>query len=199
MRLEPFPTGPSSMLCYLLALGGEFLEIIKDCYNSVTTFETSWGSSEPTVMSACVRKGDPLSGLLFIITIDFILNRLQKFGEEAETQCDLTHLVLAYADDMLLLAKDEGTLQALLDLAHSLSQKFGLNFNPDKCATLYYSCAHPAGVWDIEFKVNGRVIPHLSDGDAHIFLGKPVGSFLPKDTESLEGFRSFAQKIPILN
>ena len=146
-------------------------------------------------MSTGVRQGD----LLFIITIDFILNWLQKFGKEAETQCDLTHFVLAYADDMLLLAKNQGTLQALLDLAHSLSQKTGLNFNSDKCATLYYSCAHPAGVWDIEFKVNGRVIPHLSDGDAHIFLGKPVGSFLPKDTESLEGFRSFAQKIPILN
>lgn len=52
----------------------EFISIIKDIYTGVTTsYKTSEGIS-----ATGVKQGDPLSGVIFIIAIDFLLRRIQK-------------------------------------------------------------------------------------------------------------------------
>ena len=43
--------------------------------------------------------------------------------------------------------------------------------------------------------MDGQGIPNLKDAVPHVFLRKPVGSFLPKDTAKLEDILDFAREI----
>ncbi|UYV62239.1 hypothetical protein LAZ67_1008336, partial [Cordylochernes scorpioides] len=56
--------------------------------------------------------------------------------------CLLRHhvSVLAYADDLLIMAKDKESLQAPLDTTGDLAGKIGLHFKGPKCATLHLDC-----------------------------------------------------------
>ena len=63
-------------------VGADFTQIIRDLYtDAVTVIKTSMGSSVPVGSSVGVRQGDPLSSLIFNLTIDFILRRIQLEGE----------------------------------------------------------------------------------------------------------------------
>lgn len=76
-----------------------------------------------------VKQGDPLNGVLFIIVIDFLLQRIKK-----EVSCgdasnrNIFHYILAYVDEMLVMAKYARTLQALLNPLNELAFKVGLQF-----------------------------------------------------------------------
>lgn len=111
--------------------GEELISIIKNLYwEAATSYKTSAGLSTPRVATNGVRQGDPFSGVLFILTIDFILRNIQKMGSCRDpSNRGIFHYILAYADDMLVLAKDVRTLQALLHQINKLAVKIGLKFN----------------------------------------------------------------------
>lgn len=76
-----------------------------------------------------VKQGDPLNGVLFIIAIDFLLRRIKKEVSSGDpSNHNIFHYILAYVDDMLVMAKDARTLQALLNLLNELAFKVGLQF-----------------------------------------------------------------------
>lgn len=79
--------------------------------------------------------------MLFIIAIDFILRKIQEEGSCRDPSLrNLFHYILTYADDVLLMAKDAITLQALLTSINKLPKCTGLTFKPRKCVTMHYSC-----------------------------------------------------------
>lgn len=112
--------------------GEEFINIIVNLYtNCITVYKTSAGLSTPRVATAGVKQGDPLSGILFIIAIDFILRTIQKVGSCRDpSKRNKSHYILAYADDVIVMAKDAVTLQALLKLINKRAKCIGLTFNP---------------------------------------------------------------------
>ena len=89
----------------------------------------------------------------------------------------MVHHILAYADDVVLLAKYREHLQVLLDLINSMANKIGLTFNPAKCVTMHYACKKPSGARNTVFLLDGQAIPIFMDGVPHVFLGKPVVFF----------------------
>ena len=117
------------------------------------------GSSAPVDSSVGVRQGDPRSGLIFNLTIDFILRRTQLEGEGL-VNSGMVHHILAYADDVVLLAKYREHLQVLLDLINSMANKIGLTFNPAKCVTMHYACKKPSGARNTVFFVEWAGYPH---------------------------------------
>lgn len=105
-------------------------------YSSSKTFLSFQGSvSEPVRPTRGVRQGDPLSPVLFLLVMDEALQQIPKeLGFQSPTCPQLTHL--AYADDLVLLAKDRRGLQAQLDIVAPLLAARGLLINRDKC----FSC-----------------------------------------------------------
>lgn len=91
----------------------------------------------------------------------------------------LFHFILAYAEDMLLIARSAEDLQALLHLINVLARNLGLKFNTNKCTTLHYNTA---GCRSTIFNLAGSEIPQLEDGTLTIFLCKPIDAFLPRDS-----------------
>lgn len=90
------------------------------------------------------------------------------------------HFILAYADDVLLMARSAGDLQALLHLINISAVKLGLKFNPKKCYTMHYSNKPSARCHNTIFRIANGDIPALQDGEPAMFLGKPIGAFLPR-------------------
>lgn len=87
---------------------------------------------------------------------------------------------------MLVMAKEAGTLQALLHLFNNLANRIGLIFNSRKGLAMNYSYKSPAGCRDPVFNINNSEIPYIHDGCPAEFFGKPIGTFLTKDTVTVD-------------
>lgn len=108
---------------------------------------------------------------------------------------ELFHFILAYADDMLFIAHTTEDLLALLYLINILAIKICLKFNPKKYTTLYYSSKPPAGCRDTIFILAGSELPHMFNGNSTMFLGKPIGVFLPRDSVTADRLKQRGMKI----
>ncbi|GIY44226.1 retrovirus-related Pol polyprotein from type-1 retrotransposable element R2 [Caerostris darwini] len=85
-----------------------------------------------------VKQGCPLSGLMFNLCIDPVLRAIQGNASE--------HLILAYADDLVLIADSPLQLQDNLDLVFQSLARLSLYLNPSKSKSLHICGSPPAGV-----------------------------------------------------
>lgn len=61
--------------------GEEFIDIIENIYwEAETRYRTTQGHSTSRVAATGVRQGDLLSGVIFILAINFILKKIQHEG-----------------------------------------------------------------------------------------------------------------------
>ncbi|KAL4103983.1 hypothetical protein QTP88_019296 [Uroleucon formosanum] len=162
--------GPQQLAAHLPqpGTGADFLAVIQDIYNGTTSLVSVAGglTAEIPVQSG-IKKGCPLSGLLFIMAIDPVVAQLQ--GEAAD------HRVLAFADDLCLISNNPVELQASIDAAHNGLDMLGLRLNAAKCASLHLSGRWPVGVRDTQFMLCGSPLNPLVEGEAATFLGAQVG------------------------
>ncbi|XP_022166275.1 uncharacterized protein LOC111030878 [Myzus persicae] len=101
------------------------------------------------------------------MAIDPVVARLQ--GTSAD------HRVLAFADDLCLIADSPGELQTSIDAAHSGLGMLGLRLNAAKCASLHLSGRRPVGARNTQFMLSGSPLRPLAEGEAATFLGAQVG------------------------
>ncbi|GBO09521.1 Retrovirus-related Pol polyprotein from type-1 retrotransposable element R2 [Araneus ventricosus] len=150
------------------AVGPAFVDIIKDIYSGATTKVLSEsGATDSIPILSGVKQGCPISGILFDICIDPVIREIQ--GSHSE------HRILAFADDVCLLAPSVVELQAQLDRIDVLFNSLNLKLNPKKCVSFHLSGAKPAGARDTSFFIDRTRLTSLKDGEFTKFLGKPVG------------------------
>jgi hypothetical protein len=87
---------------------------------------------------------------------------------------------------LVIIAKNERKLQQLLDAASTSASLIGLTFRQDKCASisLTYAKKHQNNIEQNDFKVQGRVIPSLSEHEHYRYLGVPIG--MVRNVENLD-------------
>ncbi|XP_035229972.1 uncharacterized protein LOC118201921 [Stegodyphus dumicola] len=150
-----------------IGAGNHFCSIIKDMYENVSTeFVSNDGTTPPIPVRSGILQGDPLSGVLFVTTMDPILWNTASSDSGA---------ILAYADDVALLASSPAELQSLINKFSTSCDLLSLGINGTKCASLHLTGCRPAGTRPTQFNINGQPIRHLNDGETCDFLGKPVG------------------------
>lgn len=149
--------------------GHDFVEIITNIYeDNSTTIITEDGPTDPIQIKSGIKQGCPISGLLFNIAIDPIIRKLQDDINDK-------HNVLAYADDLALIATSPGELQLKIDRAVEEANRISIQINTDKSATLHLSGKTPVGARPTQFTATGTPLRILLDGEAIQFLGCPVG------------------------
>ena len=86
----------------------------------------------------------------------------------------LSFSVLAYADDLVILARNLECLQRLLDTVSATANTLNLTFHADKCASLSLNKQAPRIRLDA-FTIQGTTIPALDREDHYKYLGMPIG------------------------
>ncbi|XP_023235892.1 uncharacterized protein LOC111635231 [Centruroides sculpturatus] len=148
---------------------------------STTRVRTSSGFTDPISMLSGVRQGCPISPLLFILTIEPAIRRLQRLDKGYYIH---NHPIsaLAYADDIALISSSHQGLQDLLDSISEWADWANIRFNHSKCGTLsVLGKSHTTGTNDFFIKQNS--LPRLGNDDAYKHLGVPTG-FSRCDTEA---------------
>ena len=84
-----------------------------------------------------VRQGGVLSGLLFCVYVDNLLNKVSKLKIGCKLGLHASNII-AYADDIVLLAPSSTSLQILMDHVYKEAVKLELSFNADKCKLMIF-------------------------------------------------------------
>ncbi|CAL1299401.1 unnamed protein product [Larinioides sclopetarius] len=169
-------------------VGDSLVELVKDIYTESTTqILTNGTKTEDINILSGVKQGCPLSGILFNISIDPTLRRLQ--GDSLDRK------VLAFADDIAIIASSPSELQSQLNLLHNDFTRISLSLNPRKSVSYHLSGATPVGAKDTTFFINGEPIRALKEFENTKFLGKPVGYNPIPDYTNLDAITALGKAI----
>ena len=151
---------------------------IQDLYTNTATREVvKDGMTDPIPIGICVKQGYPLSPILFNLAIEPLLKAVRsirkttayKFVRGPSLQ------LLAYADDLCLVADRPEALQQQLDIAGDVADWCGLQFKAAKCATLHAHCKKKRSVLPTAFEIQADIPRKLLDGEQYRHLGVPTG------------------------
>ncbi|GBN73650.1 Retrovirus-related Pol polyprotein from type-1 retrotransposable element R2 [Araneus ventricosus] len=199
--------------------GEQFINIIKDIYTDChTSILSNDASTNPIKINSGVKQGCPISGLLFNISIDHILRKVQGNASE--------HQILAFADDLCLLGSSADELQDMLDVVQSEMSNIGLalnplrgggtpsvpptsrfffinlykgsalqRVNPSKSFSFHFSGSTPVRVEHSTFRLGSDLLTPIEEFNFTKFLGKPVGFNPVPDYDTFNNFGITAKKL----
>ncbi|GBN47633.1 Retrovirus-related Pol polyprotein from type-2 retrotransposable element R2DM [Araneus ventricosus] len=133
--------------------GDQFVNVIQNMYTQCTTAILSNNSAANSIpINSGVKQGCPISGLLFNLSVDHILRRIQ-----GTSNC---HRILAFADDLCLLGDSADELQDMLVVVHQEMVSIGLHLNPNKSFSMHFYGSTPVNVPPSTFRLGSSCSPH---------------------------------------
>jgi hypothetical protein len=112
---------------------------VKSCVKVEEGLFSSWFDLE-----VGLRQGCPLSPILFILFIDGLARAVKEWANKDRKRGILGVSILLFADDIVLLAKDNKELQSLLAVVYAYSTKWNFRFNIDKSKIMIFG--HRSGL-----------------------------------------------------
>jgi len=116
--------------------GNHDISVVKDLYTETTTiFEVGQSRSILINIRNGVKQGCPLSPLLSNLIMDELIEELYKMGAGVVLE-DQKVAILAFADDLVLMADSDYDMQKLLKAAEAFFDARGLKVNVKKYSGL---------------------------------------------------------------
>jgi hypothetical protein len=172
-------------LWYVLGRQGvpaKLVELLRDLHTgSSATIKAFGGESRPFEIRGGVRQGCNIAPLLFNIFLDFVVQQAsaqfecagrrsgvrlsfnwqgQPFKTDFGCLSELEIIsILLYADDMAILADDEGELEHCIQVLEAVTQRWGLTINVKKTK-----------LWKGDWRVSGGIQPGNDSTPAPIII-----------------------------
>ena len=171
----------SALLTTLTHMGfpTDLVAMIQNAYTGATTeVLTPIGKTPSIPIHSGVKQGCPLSAILFNLSLELIIRKC-KATADALPRGPLKHhgntiSILAYADDLVIIARNKDALQSQLNAVSEAANFLNLQFRPDKCASLSLSRQTPRVQSNI-YRVQDHPIPALTREEHYRYLGVPIG------------------------
>ena len=154
------------------------LEAVRDIYTGSTT-RVKIGKVQTDVVECRrgVKQGCPLSPILFDLAMEQLVSGLEgenNFGHDVAGGEKVA--VLAYADDLCLMADSSERLQEMLNRTKEFADWARLKFRPNKCATLMINNRAPRHfVEKTTFHMGSGQLPSMKWEDHYRYLGCEMG------------------------
>ena len=182
-----------------LGLTGCTLEVVRDIYTGSST-RVKIGKAQTDVIDCRrgVKQGCPLSPILFDLAMEQLVS-----GLEGETNFGYAIVegekvaILAYADDLCLMAESPERLQEMLNRTKEFADWAGLKFRPNKCATLMINNRAPRHfVEKTTFHMGSGQLPSMKWEDHYRYLGCEMGRDPRAETKTAgDRYRKESEKI----
>ena len=137
-----------------------FVELVKYWYgNQMVCVKYRSHYSDEWKIGNGVRQGGILSGLFFSIYIDSLVDKISKMSLGCKLGIFSSNII-AYADDIVLIAPSFNSLQLLIDEAVSIGASLDLSFNYKKTKCMIFRSGKKTSVDYMvnNFKVNGSPV-----------------------------------------
>jgi hypothetical protein len=171
--------------------------IIRDSYKDISTVVKQGTTEVPIILKRGVKQGDPLSPLIFNALLEPLIEELEKQeGFAIDNECQVS--VLAFADDIILLAPGVPEAKRLLQITEAYLGDLGMMISAAKCAA--FQIVPKKDAWyiaDPSFTTNtGDQIPH-ANADTYIkYLGGKISPWRGLTVEGLEAdFQATLQRV----
>ncbi len=145
-----------------LGIDGKMYESIKSIYHRafcavrINGTMTDWFES-----SQGTKQGDNLSPNCFSLYLNPLLTELKSSGKGVKVGESLIS-VLAYADDLVLMAENASDLQHLVDILHAWCFKWRLKVNVDKTKIIHFRNKNRPKS-DFDFCINSVPLEYVSE------------------------------------
>lgn len=141
---KAFDTVNREMLWYklmVLGINGKFLKGLQSLYVDVRyAVKINGYMTDMFDVSLGVKQGCKLSPTLFSIYINDLADEINSLDVGLPISANDMLSILLYADDIVLLAPDEESLQQMLDIVHDWCSKWRLSINVDKTNVVHFRC-----------------------------------------------------------
>ena len=163
-----------------------YLNLIKFWYcNQYAKVKYNEKFSEKWKICNGVRQGGILSGLLFCVYINSLINKISSL----KVGCRLgiySSNIIAYADDIVLLAPSASSLQIMMNVANEESLKINLKFNVNKCKVMIFKFGKRTSV-EKQFFIGYQPVGHTRSV-------KYLGFYITENLSNVEDISSRRNK-----
>lgn len=144
---------------------------VTEMYNGCKTVIKTKDNHVPVELKRGVKQGDPLSPMLFNLVIEPIIQKVQE--DFSGIKVEGSNLAaIAFADDLVLLAKDRETAIGQINMVYNELRKRGMSLSIEKCFAFQY--VPRSKTWYIknpEIVVRGTPIQYGEPDKAFRYLG----------------------------
>ena len=148
------------MLLYKLLLNkidGKIYESIKSIYaNTTACVRINGKTSNWFSCKSGVKQGDNCSPTLFSIFVDDLVKEINELGLGINVG-DETLSMLLYADDIVMVARNEQEMQILLDKLHDWCRRWRVLINTDKSKVMHFRTGRRERT-EFQFKIGSNIL-----------------------------------------
>lgn len=178
-----------------------FIELVKSIYDASTTrLDMKNRISECIDIKKGMKQGCPLSPLLFNISIDPLIRKLNARSDLGYKVGQDSFTVQAYADDIILISNKEEHLNQLIQIVQDFTKISGTKLAPQKCVAYTYAMTtSQRRTYQANIRIGDQTIRNAQKEETVRYLGAPIAAHrnerMDKVKVTLVHFTTLLQKI----